>query len=417
MSKRIIVIGAGPAGIMAALAAADEGATVELWERNKSIGRKLAITGKGRCNITNNCGINELIKNIPGNGSFLYSAFSRWDSEATISFFEHRCQLPLKTERGRRVFPASDSARDVVEALLKQIESSGVQLVCNRRAKRLSLNQGAVSGVYEYSGAFHPADAVIVATGGVSYPATGSTGDGYSLAEQAGHCIISPNAALVPLETAEDWPRQVSGLSLKNAELSLFQGEKLLDKAFGELLFTHFGVSGPIVLTLSRTVSTHLEQATAQQEPLRLRLDLKPALSAEQLDERLQRNMQKFIRKIYANSLSELLPSSLIPVFIQLSGIPADKAVNQISRAERQRIGQLLKNIDLTVAGLRPISEAIVTAGGVSTKEVDPKSMQSKLVSGLYFAGEVLDIDGYTGGYNLQAAWASGHAAGIAAAQ
>jgi len=410
--EKLIVIGGGPAGIMAALTAAGQGCQVELWERNKQLGRKLSITGKGRCNITNDTAdLAELVKNIPGNGSFLYGALSRFTPQDVMDFFTG-AGLPLKTERGRRVFPASDRARDVVDTLCDQLEQAGVQLHYGRRAKRLAIHDGRVQGVYDFSGALHPASAVVIATGGVTYPATGSTGDGYALAEQAGHSIVHPRASLVPLETEESWPAQLSGLSLRNVELSLWSGEKLLRQDFGEMLFTHFGVSGPLVLSVSQTVCSPENQGL----PLRLSIDLKPALNREQLDARLQRDFAALSRKIYQNSLSQLLPASLIPVFVALSGIPGEKPVNQLSRQDRQSILELLKGLPLKIKGPRPLAEGIVTAGGVCVKEVNPKTMASRLVEGLFFAGEVLDVDGYTGGYNLQAAWSTGYVAGISVA-
>ena len=409
---KIIVIGGGPAGIMAALTAADRGLSVELWERNRTLGRKLAITGKGRCNVTNNTETEELVRNLPGNGQFLYGAFSRFNAADVMDFFQQRCGLPLKTERGRRVFPASDRARDVVDALQNQLEQAGVKVLYQTRAKKLALRQGKLIGVYDYTGALHEASAVVVATGGVTYPATGSTGDGYALAEQAGHSIVPPKPSLVPLEAVETWPARLSGLSLKNVELSVLSGDKVLDKAFGEMLFTHFGVSGPIVLTLSKAVCAEPEQGRG----LRLLLDLKPALSQEQLQERLRRDLEKYQRRVFSNSLHDLLPSSMIPVFVELSGIPADKPVNQLTRLERGQIVSLLKALPLTVSGPRPLAEAIVTAGGVDVRQIDPRTMGSKLLPGLFFAGEVMDVDGWTGGFNLQAAWSSGYAAGCGAA-
>ena len=411
---KIIVIGGGPAGIMAALTAADYGAAVELWERNNVLGRKLSITGKGRCNITNNTGIDELIANLNKAGSFLYSAFSKFDAQDTISFFEQRCNLPLKTERGRRVFPSSDKAADVVTALAGQLKQAGVHVLYEKRAKRIGIADGQLKGVYDYNGTFHDATAVIVATCGMSYPRTGSDGDGLQLAKKVGHSIVDVRPALVPLETYESWPKELSGLSLKNVEVKVLgaSGDRVLEKAFGEMLFTHFGVSGPIILTLSRNICNKENRGNG----IKLSIDLKPALSAEQMHDRVHRNMTKFSRKHYGNSLSELLPASLIPVFIHLSGIAADKPVNQLTRAEFATIAELLKDLPLTVKTPRPLAEAIVTAGGISTKEVNPKTMESKLIKGLYFAGEVLDIDGYTGGYNLQVAWSSGFCAGQAAA-
>lgn len=405
--KKIIVIGGGPAGIMAALTAANGGAEVALWERNKSLGRKLAITGKGRCNITNMADTKDLVKNMPGNGSFLYSAFTRFSAEDTWDFFEQH-GLQLKVERGRRVFPLSDNAHEVVEVLVQALHEAGVKIEYNLRAKELALQNKQILGVYDYPGRLYPADAVIIATGGVTYPATGSTGDGYALAAQAGHTIIPPKPSLVPLETVESWPSEVSGLALKNVEMTIRDQDKVLDKAFGEMLFTHFGLSGPIVLSLSKVVTAAAEMGRG----LTALIDLKPALSEEKLDERLLRNNQKFSRKHFINSLDELLPASLIPVFVRLVGIDPHKPVNQLTKEERREMVYMLKSLPLTIKGPRPISEAIVTSGGVQVKEINPKSMASNLISGLYFSGEVIDIDGYTGGYNLQAAWSSGYVAG-----
>lgn len=405
--KKIIVIGGGPAGIMAALTAANGGAEVALWERNKSLGRKLAITGKGRCNITNMADTKDLVKNMPGNGSFLYSAFTRFSAEDTWDFFEQH-GLQLKVERGRRVFPLSDNAHEVVEVLVQALHEAGVKIEYNLRAKELALQNKQILGVYDYPGRLYPADAVIIATGGVTYPATGSTGDGYALAAQAGHTIIPPKPSLVPLETVESWPSEVSGLALKNVEMTIRDHDQVLDKAFGEMLFTHFGLSGPIVLSLSKVVTAAAEMGRG----LTALIDLKPALSEEKLDERLLRNNQKFSRKHFINSLDELLPASLIPVFVRLVGIDPHKPVNQLTKEERREMVYMLKSLPLTIKGPRPISEAIVTSGGVQVKEINPKSMASNLISGLYFSGEVIDIDGYTGGYNLQAAWSSGYVAG-----
>lgn len=405
--KKIIVIGGGPAGIMAALTAANGGAEVALWERNKSLGRKLAITGKGRCNITNMADTKDLVKNMPGNGSFLYSAFTRFSAEDTWDFFEQH-GLQLKVERGRRVFPLSDNAHEVVEVLVQALHEAGVKIEYNLRAKELALQNKQIIGGYDYPGRLYPADAVIIATGGVTYPATGSTGDGYALAAQAGHTIIPPKPSLVPLETVESWPSEVSGLALKNVEMTIRDQDKVLDKAFGEMLFTHFGLSGPIVLSLSKVVTAAAEMGRG----LTALIDLKPALSEEKLDERLLRNNQKFSRKHFINSLDELLPASLIPVFVRLVGIDPHKPVNQLTKEERREMVYMLKSLPLTIKGPRPISEAIVTSGGVQVKEINPKSMASNLISGLYFSGEVIDIDGYTGGYNLQAAWSSGYVAG-----
>jgi len=406
--KKVLIVGGGPAGLMAAWAAAQQGAEVTLLERNRDIGRKLAITGKGRCNITNNTlDIQELLEHIPGNGSFLHSALRRFGVEDCLDFFTNQ-GLELKTERGRRVFPASDKAADVVNTLRRTLTDSGVKLETETRVKELYIKDGELLGIKDFSGRVLRADSVIIATGGLSYPATGSTGDGYKLAQQAGHTLIPTRPSLAPLETEESWPAQVSGLSLHNAEVKVYQGDKLLGKDFGELLFTHFGLSGPVILTLSRQVCSQNEQGRG----CRVMIDMKPALSPEQLDMRLQRDMQKYSRRIWRNSLDDLLPSSLIPVFVELSGIDPELPVNQITKAQRQTAAELLKGLTLTVKGPRPIGEAIVTAGGVNCREVSPRTMESKLLPGLYFAGEVLDIDGYTGGYNLQAAWSTGYVAG-----
>ena len=396
---------------MAAICAAQGGAQVSLWERNGNIGKKLAITGKGRCNITNMTDVPELVKHMPGNGRFLYSAFSRFSADDTWEFFES-LGLRLKVERGHRVFPASDNAHEVVEILTRALAANNIRLHCGLRAKSLAIRDGRVCGVYDYPGHLEEAEAVIVATGGVTYPATGSTGDGYELARQAGHSIVAPSPSLVPLETEESWPASLAGLSLKNVEMSICSGGRILDKAFGEMLFTHFGISGPIVLSLSKTVTGQPQQGKG----LTGLIDLKPALSEEQLDQRLQRNMQKFSRKHFINSLDELLPASLIPVFADLVGIEAHKPVNQITREERREMLYMLKSLPVTIKGPRPIDEAIVTSGGVRVQEIDPQTMASRIMPGLYFAGEVMDVDGYTGGYNLQAAWSSGYVAGSSAA-
>jgi predicted Rossmann fold flavoprotein len=411
MANQLIVIGGGPAGMMAALSAAKAGAAVTLWERNDSLGIKLSITGKGRCNITNNAPTEDLIKNMPGNGTFLYGAFSRFPARATMDFFTE-LGVELKTERGRRVFPLSDSAYQVVEALQNRLRKAGVSVHYRRRATRLLIAEGRISGVQDTRGERQAATAVVLATGGASYPATGSSGDGYKIARAVGHDIIEPRPALAPLETYETWPGELTGLSLKNVCLSASNNGKMLGKEFGELLFTHFGLSGPIVLSLSRAV-TALPHSGAG---VMLALDLKPALSAEQLDKRLLRDVGADSRKQVSNALSGLTPAALLPLLLSLAEIPANKYAHQLSRAERVRLAELLKALPLTVKGPRPLAEAIITAGGVNVKEVDPKTMGSKKLSGLFFAGELLDVDGFTGGYNLQAAWASGFVAGQSAA-
>ncbi len=411
MSRQIIVIGAGAAGMMAAGQAAALGAQVLLLERNSRPGRKLMITGKGRCNVTNACTLlNELMEFIPTNGRFLYSAFSRMMPYDVIDFFE-TAGVPMKIERGNRVFPESDKAVDVVDALDKFCKQNGVKRL-EERVVALLQEDGCVAGVKCESGNTYHADAVIVATGGMSYPLTGSTGDGYTLAKQAGHSIIDPKPSLVPLETQEKWVREAQGLALKNVRLTVFDTEKYSEvyTDFGEMLFTHFGVSGPIVLS----ASAHLSDI--KKDRYQLLIDLKPALSHEQLDARILRDFAEMPNKALANALAKLLPKSLIPIIVRLSGIPSDLRVNQITRDDRQALGALIKELPLTVTKKRPIEEAIVTAGGVNVTQVNPKTMESKLLKGLYFAGEVLDVDAYTGGFNLQIAFATGNLSGTSAA-
>jgi flavoprotein, HI0933 family len=406
--KRIIVIGAGPAGMMAAAAAGSAGAEVTLTEKKSKVGRKLSITGKGRCNITSAVDQEELIKGFPGNGRFLYSAFHEFSNLDLIEFFEQR-GLKTKVERGNRVFPQSDRADDVVEVLYKALRSAGVQVITGCEVKRVIIESGMVKGIESQQGKF-AADAVIIATGGMSYPGTGSTGDGYRWAAAAGHTIVEPRPGLVPLLAQEEWVRELQGLNLKNTRAVAYDetGQKINEDC-GELLFTHFGLSGPIILSMSQGIGEYLYN---RRKPVRVELDLKPALDEQKLDERLQRDLDKYSRKIFKNSLTELLPAKMIPVMVKLSGIDPGKFCNQITRSERLNLVHLFKHLPLTVYGTRPIAEAIVTAGGVNIKEVDPRTMQSKLVSGLFFAGEVLDVDGYTGGYNLQASFSTGYVAG-----
>lgn len=410
--KKIIVIGAGPAGMMAAATAASAGAQVTLTEKKNKVGRKLSITGKGRCNITSAVDQKELIIGLPGNGRFLYSAFHEFSNLDLIKYFEQR-GLQTKVERGNRVFPQSDQAEDVVEVLYKALRIAGVQVITGCEVKQIILESGVIKGVETDKGKM-AADAVIVATGGMSYPGTGSTGDGYRWAASAGHTIIEPRPGLVPLLAQEEWVKDLQGLSLKNTRAVAYdEAGKKINEDFGELLFTHFGLSGPIILSMSRDIGEYLYR---YRKPVRIELDLKPALHEEKLDERLQRELDKYSRKMFKNSLSELLPAKMVPVMVKLSGIDPVKFCHQITRSERLGLVHLFKHLSLTVYGTRPIAEAIVTAGGVNVKEVDPKTMQSKLVSGLFFAGEVLDVDGYTGGYNLQASFSTGYVAGRRAA-
>ena len=417
----LIVIGAGPAGMMAAITAAQRGKSVLLLERNPRPGRKLLITGKGRCNVTNNCGQDALLANIPRNPRFLYSAFARFSTADTIAFFESR-GLPLKTERGSRVFPQSDRASDVLGVLERALRELNVPVV-NARVSSLLIDeeQKTVLGVRCGDGREFRAAATLLACGGMSYPQTGSTGDGYALAAQAGHRIIPPVPSLIPILTEEKEPREMQGLSLKNVTLTVYRGEKPVFSELGELLFTHFGVSGPLVLS----ASAHMEgqkpegpcsaafcASMLKGKGYRLSIDWKPGLSEEQLDRRLLRDFSKFQNKDAVNSLGELLPRKAIPVLLRRAGIPLEEKVNRITKEQRRSLLETLKGYALTPVGFRPIEEAIITSGGVDVREVNPKTMASKLASGLYFAGELLDVDGYTGGFNLQIAFATGVLAG-----
>lgn len=408
----IVVIGAGAAGLVAAARAAELGAKVTVLEKNDRPGKKILITGKGRCNITNVQDLPDFIKNIPGNGQFLYSCLNRFTNYDMIGYLESH-GLETKVERGGRVFPVSDKAADVVETLVKICSARGVKFIYSAPVKKLNTEDGRIVAVTLGDGKVISADAVILATGGSSYPGTGTTGDGYRMAGEIGHTIIPLKPSLVPLETEEDWIKEVQGLSLKNVEATAYQGETKIVSEFGEMLFAHFGITGPIVLSMSRKITTLLEQG----EKIRFSINLKPALTPEQLDARLQRDFAKFNKKQLINSMNELLPKSLIPVVIKLSGIPETKAVHQITKEERLKLVETVRKLTLTIAKPRPLKEAIVTAGGVSVKEINPKTMASKLIQGLYLAGEVVDVDAYTGGYNLQAAFSMGHAAGEAAAE
>ncbi len=408
--KEVIVIGAGAAGIMAALAAAEKGAAVRLMEKNNIVGKKLGITGKGRCNLTNSCTMNEFISRTPGNGKFLYSAYAQFTNEQFLEMV-HAWGLKTKVERGGRVFPESDSAVEVRKLLYRQLLSAGVDVHLSDAAEAVQSWGGrmvvsAASGTYE-------GDACIITTGGMSYPVTGSTGDGYVFARKFGHTVTDLKPSLVPFLTKESWPHALSGLSLKNVEASLWKKGKCQAAYFGEMMFTHFGVSGPIVLMLSAAAAHKKKWAY----PVQMRINLKPSLSREALDQRVQRDFQKYIRKEAENAMKDLLPQRLIPVVLAEAGIDAQMPAHQISREQRLDIVDTLQALPLTITGTRPVEEAIVTAGGVSVKEIDPATMESKLVSGLYFAGEVMDIDAFTGGYNLQAAFSTGYVAGTAAAR
>lgn len=402
-SAELVVIGGGAAGMMCAYTAAERGVKTVLLEPNRMLGRKLRITGKGRCNLTNNCDIKQFMTNIPGDGRFLYSALNRLPPSGTMEFFESR-GLKLKTERGNRVFPVSDNANDVAGLLARLCARAGVEVV-RESAKRILTRDGAVCAVVTDGGEI-ACRAAAVCTGGLSYPLTGSTGAGYEFARALGHTVTPPRPSLVPLESADAYCAEMQGFALKNVTLSAYEDEKLIYKELGELLFTHFGVSGPLVLS----ASAHMRNFGKSE--YRLEIDLKPALDEKKLDARILRDFEKYSNREFKNALGDLAGRAMIPVLIELSGIPEDTKVNAITREQRMGLLRLFKAFPVSVTGPRPIDEAIVTAGGVSTREINPRTMESKLVRGLYFAGEVLDVDGYTGGFNLQIAWSTGFVAG-----
>ncbi len=432
--KKIAVIGCGAAGMMAALAAAQSSTGVTIFEKNEKPGKKIYITGKGRCNVTNACDVEDFFGFVKRNPRFLYSAIYDFDNKAVMDFFENNgCKL--KVERGDRVFPVSDHSSDIINTLYRAVVKAGVDVQFGTKVLSVEASNGTVSAV-TYSKGDDPItreefDSVIVCTGGVSYPSTGSTGDGYTFAEELGHSVVTPLPSLVPFEIEEPWCKDLQGLSLRNVGLKMFleskgkesKGTEPLDEAkakkkkkekavyegFGEMLFTHFGVSGPLVLT----ASCHYDP----NKKARLLLDLKPALTEEQLDKRVLRDFEDGLNKSFKNILGGLFPSKLIPVMIELSGIDPDKKVNEITREERASFVKLIKNVPMTIIGTRSFNEAIITRGGVNVKEINPSTMESKLVAGLYFAGEVIDVDTETGGFNLQVAWSTGHLAGMSVAQ
>lgn len=403
MKYDLIVVGGGPAGMFAAITAAQRGLRTLLLERNDRPGKKLLITGKGRCNVTNACSAQEVLQNVPRNGRFLFSAMAAFPPERIMAFLEEN-GCPLKIERGNRVFPTSDSSKSVLSALQNAMHRAGVT-VRTARVERIATKDGRVCGVTTNTDTYE-SDAVILATGGLSYPATGSTGDGYAMAQQLGHTVVPAVGSLVPLETIGDDALRMQGLSLRNCGVKLIDANgKKLYTDFGELLFTHFGVSGPTVLS----ASCHLKG-----EGCRLVLDLKPALDEARLDARLLRDLEMYKNRTMEHALTDLLPRSMIPVVLRRLNIDAQLQANALTRAQRRALVELLKNFSLTIAGKRPVAEAIVTSGGVKVAQIDPKTMQSKLVPGLFFAGEILDCDAYTGGFNLQIAWATAYAAGNA---
>lgn len=407
MSKTVTVIGGGAAGMMAAGSAAEAGHRVRLIEQNKILGKKLLITGKGRCNLTNACDdVETLLKNVVTNRRFLYSAFYGFDNFQTMAFFESQ-GLKLKTERGGRVFPESDKSADVSAALRRYMNCGGVEIVRDR-ADDIRTEGGSVSGVMCQKRGFIPSDAVILATGGISYPVTGSTGDGYTFAENLGHTITPLRPSLVPLTVAEDWLAPLSGLSLKNISITVKNSKgKTVYTDFGEMMLAHFGLTGPVILS----ASAHLKDMDS--EKYTLHLDLKPALSAEKLNERILRDFSASMNKDLINALDALLPKALIPVVISLCDIAPHKKINSVTSAERARLTELIKNIKFNITGFCPPEQAIITSGGVSVKEINPSTMESKLVRGLFFAGEIIDVDALTGGFNLQIAFSTGRLAGI----
>lgn len=405
--SNVIVVGGGAAGMMAAVFAARNGQNVQLLEKNEKLGKKLFITGKGRCNITNAADIEDLFTAVTSNPKFLYSGFYSFTNQQVIDFFE---ELGVKTkiERGERVFPVSDHSSDVIAAFSRELKSLGVSVSLHTEVKELLCEQDKVCGVLLTNGKKMKADAVIVATGGISYPSTGSTGDGYRFAKETGHRVTELLPSLVPMEVRQWYAKELQGLSLRNIEIRITDGKKKLYEEFGEMLFTHYGVTGPVILSASSVVGK-----TLRKKELTLHIDLKPALSEEQLDKRILREFDANHNKQYKNSIDSLFPAKLKPVMIELSEIEPEKKVNEITKEERQRLVHLIKDFTMTLTGLRSYNEAIITKGGVSVKEIDPGTMESKKMKGLYFAGEVLDLDAVTGGYNLQIAWSTGYLAGI----
>lgn len=402
----VAVVGGGAAGMMAAIVAAKNGHKVQLFEKNEKLGKKVYITGKGRCNITNAADLEQIFANVVTNRKFLYSAFYGFDNQQTIQFFEE-LGVRTKIERGERVFPVSDKSSDVIQGMQRELNRLGVKLSLQTEVVGIKQTDGQVEGVLLADGKFVSAGAVIVATGGLSYPSTGSTGDGYRFAKDMGHTVTKLSPSLVPFQIKEEFVREMQGLSLKNVALKLYAGKKKIYDDFGEMLFTHFGVSGPLILSASSFVSKYIDK-----QEITLVLDLKPALSSEQLDARIVRDFSEMQNKQFKNGLDKLLPKKMIPVVLSLSGIDPNKPIHSVTKEERQRIVELLKGMELHLERLRGYNEAIITKGGVSVKEINPGTMESNLVKGVYFVGEVLDLDALTGGYNLQIAWSTAYAAG-----
>lgn len=409
--KKIIVIGGGAAGMMAAIEAARNGAEVTLYEKNEKLGKKLFITGKGRCNLTNACDMEDLQKSVMKNHKFLYSAFQNFNNWETIGFFED-LGMATKIERGNRVFPASDHSSDVIKVLEQELKHQGVAVCLKGKVKNIIEQQDMVTGVQLENGKKVRADAVIVATGGLSYQLTGSTGDGFRFAKALGHKVTELSPALVPMTVSEEWVPRLQGLSLRNVRVTISSKNKMLYEEFGEMLFTHYGVSGPLMLSASSAVLEELKK-----ENLTLKIDMKPALSPEQLDDRILRDFEQDKNKQFKNVLGNLLPAKMIPIIIELSGILPEKKVNEINKKERRRLLEIIKGLSMTLTGVRGYQEAIITRGGVDVKEINPATMESKKKKNLYFAGEVLDVDAVTGGFNLQIAWSTAMAAARAASR
>lgn len=411
--SHVIVVGGGAAGMFAVIAAAKNGHQVTLYEKNEKLGKKIFITGKGRCNITNAADMEELFDAVVTNSKFLYSSFYGYTNQNVIDFFED-AGVPVKIERGNRVFPISDHSSDVIRALEREMKKVGVKVCLNTEVKSVEAEKGKFNKVVLKDTTTQTADACIVATGGLSYRSTGSTGDGFRFAENVGHKVTQCFPSLVPMETKEPWICELQGLSLRNVEAKILDGKKELYKDFGEMLFTHFGVSGPLIISASSYVGKKFMDKNGQKKELTLEIDLKPALTEEQLDQRVLRDFEENHNRQFKNAITKLFPTKLIPVMLELGGIDPEKKVNSIEKEERKQFVHLIKHFRMTLTGLRDYPEAIITKGGVNVKEIDPGTMESKLVKGLYFAGEVLDLDALTGGFNLQIAWSTGYAAGNA---
>ena len=411
--SNVIIIGGGPAGMIAGISAARNGYKVTIIEKMNSCGKKLLITGKGRCNITNSTDLNGFIENTPCNGRFLFSALNNFDNNDIIDLLEKE-GVKTKVERGGRIFPVSDKSQDVLNALLNILKKLNVKILTNAEVNKIIVNEGIIEGVTLSTGEKLSADKVILATGGKSYPVTGSNGDGYKLAKELGHTITDIKPSLIPLTSKDEECGKLQGLSLRNVEVRLKNNDKIIYQDFGEMLFTHYGVSGPVILSSSAHLIRYKNvEELFKNGSIKLEIDLKPALSEEKLDLRILRDFEEVKNKEFKNSLDKLLPQKLIPVVIEKTKINPYKRVNEITKEERTKIIKALKHFEISINGVRPIEEAIITSGGINIKEINPKTMESKIIKGLYFAGEIIDVDSYTGGFNLQIAWSTGYTAGL----